>query len=180
MADIFFRAEPWDYNPATNPLHQCGLMWDSPTEYVIRAMYDYMFRVALKTGSQAEGGKETKEFAVEKVTSELVFRSDVRYLGAAMVATGCCLGLLMALFWGWWRLGKKVTLSPLETARVFGGVSGRFGGERTIEGILKAARGVEFRVGDGERKRRSGGVDGRRGEDEDVDISGEGEEWSRC
>ena len=51
---------------------------------------------------------------------------------------------------------------------MFGGVSGRFGAERTIEGILKAARGVEFRVDAGAGGGR--GVDTNAGVEEIAEV----------
>ncbi|KAK3385970.1 hypothetical protein B0H63DRAFT_473922 [Podospora didyma] len=144
LADIFFNFEP-------HPLTQCGLTWRSPTEYVLKAMHDFMFRVALRTGN----GTETQTFEVQRTDMQLVFRSDGRYLGSAMATTACCLVLMGSLVWGWWRLDKKVTLSPLETARALGGavngslVARRVRPDGTIDDILDAVKGVKFKVGEG-------------------------------
>ncbi|KAK3322708.1 hypothetical protein B0H66DRAFT_213213 [Apodospora peruviana] len=157
IADIFFQAEPWDYSNRSQ-LIQCGLSWRSPTDYVIKAMHDYMFRVALRTGRQYT---EKQTFSAAKTTSEIVFWSDNRYLGAALATTACCLALMTNLIWGWWRLDQKVTLSPLETARAFGGaVNGplfrHVRPDGTIEDILKAVEGVEFKLDGGSRKHDDG------------------------
>jgi len=152
-SDLFFQAEPWDYG--NHSLIQCGLTWNSPTEYVLKAMHDFMFRVALKTGN----GTEQQSFDVRKTASKLVFRSEYRYLGAALASTACCLVLVSNLVWGWWQLDRKVTLSPLETARAIGSSSNgplfrRVGSDGTIEDILEAVAGVEFKLS---REYNSGG-----------------------
>jgi len=153
LADVFFHAEPWDYS--NHSLSTCGqLFWASPVEHVLTAMYDLMFRVAMRVGVDSE----RQSFFADKAYSVLVFQSEWTYLGGALVviAVGLCLvGSL--IFWGNWRLESPVTLSPLETATLFvnhqdsNGEGGRIRqvlrpGAR-IDEILADARRMNIRIG---------------------------------
>jgi hypothetical protein len=50
-----------------------------------------------------------------------VYRTDWRYVAAAAAASLLCgvLGGVLPLFWGWWQLGRAVSLNPLEIAQAF-------------------------------------------------------------
>ena len=79
LVDVFFLAEPWDYS--NHSLSTCGLVWASPTQHIIIAMHEYMFHVSMRVGHAAE----KQSFVAEKRVTVLVFESDWRYLGAALV-----------------------------------------------------------------------------------------------
>jgi hypothetical protein len=51
-----------------------------------------------------------------------VYRTDWRFVGAAAAVGLLCgvLGGVLPLFWGWWQLGRAVSLNPLDVARAFG------------------------------------------------------------
>ena len=113
LADIFFQAEPWDYS--NHSLSSCGLWWANPKEHIFTAMYDFMFRVALRVGRDTD----RQPFDVTKTTTVMIFRSDWRYLGAALAVMVMGLLLVGSFSWDWWKLERAVTLSPLETASLF-------------------------------------------------------------
>lgn len=46
-----------------------------------------------------------------------VYRSNYIYLGLALLMTLLGLGFVAPIFYGWWSLGRKVSLSPVETAK---------------------------------------------------------------
>jgi hypothetical protein len=114
IADLFFDPEASSYDAYT--FSRCGLKWSSPTEYVLDAMHEFMFRAALRAGNSTE----TQTFTVRRDAPALVFHSDERYLASALIAILLALLALVNLLWGWWQLEQSVTLSPIETARAFG------------------------------------------------------------
>jgi len=114
IADLFFQPESSSYSAYT--FSKCGLKWSSPTEYVLNSMHDFMFRAALRAGNSIEA----QTFTARRTSQALVFHSDHRYLVAALVPILLALLSVLSLLWGWWRLGRPVNLSPLETARVLG------------------------------------------------------------
>lgn len=51
--------------------------------------------------------------------SHEVFRTNLRWFGAAAVIELVCIALILPTYFGWWRFGRSVSLSPLETAKVW-------------------------------------------------------------
>jgi hypothetical protein len=63
-------------------------------------------------------------------TSELVriqYAADRRNLAVAVIISVLGPVATLALFWGWWRLGRSFSLSPLEIANAFGAPMGANG-----------------------------------------------------
>ncbi len=54
--------------------------------------------------------------AVQEV-QQLAFRADYRYLLAAATVMFIATGAVLPTLWGWWELGRPVTLSPTETGQ---------------------------------------------------------------
>ncbi|KAK3368237.1 hypothetical protein B0H63DRAFT_504222 [Podospora didyma] len=140
LADIFFVAEPWTYG--NHSLTSCGMTWNRPTQYVLEQLYEYMFRVALRVGRDTE----RQAFTVDRTVTVLVFRTETRFLGAAVVLIACGLGLVGSLSWGWWRLKRPVSMSPLETAKALGSpvFQDVAAPDASIDQILSGVRGVEI------------------------------------
>jgi len=146
-SDIFFvsRANKDDKDAGSKA--RCPFEWSRPTEYVISTLYDFMFRSALQVGN----GTETQTFTADLTVPTLVFRSDARYLVAGLVVTAGGLGLVALLMWGWWRLERPVTLSPLETANAMGApILREVERSATISEILAKAWHLEFKLREAE------------------------------
>jgi hypothetical protein len=47
------------------------------------------------------------------------YSTDFRYVAGALVATLITIILVLPVYWGFWKLGRKVTLGPLEIANAF-------------------------------------------------------------
>jgi hypothetical protein len=114
--------------------------WSSPVEYLLKASVEFMFLTSLDVGSTL---KDTQVFDVMRTQRWLVFHTDYSYLAGALVAILVPLVGVISLLWGWWELGRSVSLSPLETAKAFraplihnidesdaSGILGKFGDTR--------------------------------------------------
>ncbi|KAK3318160.1 hypothetical protein B0H66DRAFT_556378 [Apodospora peruviana] len=158
MADLFFLPDANQFYNRDNTsfTQRCQLKWTSPTEYLLNVLHEWMFRTALNvgsgnstviTGNETSQRQEPQRFDATRTVPAIVFRADLRYLGAAIATTACGLLLVASLMWGWWRLNRRVTLSPLETANAFGApVLRHVEPDANINQILKKARDVEFRA----------------------------------
>ena len=131
IADLFFMPQSQSYDNHT--FATCGLRWNSPTEYVLNSMHDFMFRAALS----ASNGTVVQTFTAQRTIPALFFHSDCRYLAAALAITLPALLVVFFLLWGWWELGRHVTLSPLETAQVFVSMMRNIGRNSTVEEIMQ-------------------------------------------
>jgi hypothetical protein len=48
-----------------------------------------------------------------------VFHSEYRYLVGSSLLSAMFVLLVAPIFWGWWELGRSVTLNPIEIAKAF-------------------------------------------------------------
>ncbi|KAI9767113.1 MAG: hypothetical protein M1840_005902 [Geoglossum simile] len=140
IADLFFDPEASSYDNHT--FAKCGLKWSSPTSYVLNSMHDFMFRAALRVGN----GIEVQTFKAQRTSAALLFHSEPRYLASALAVMLLALLAVLSLLWGWWELGRLVSLSPLETAKAFGAPMMQSASQHsTIEGILKEIGETKFK-----------------------------------
>jgi hypothetical protein len=144
IADLFFDPEASSYDSHT--FARCGMKWSSPTEYVLNSMHDFMFRAALRTGN----GTDVQTFSVQRTNLALIFYSNYRFLAAALVVMLLALLAVLFLLWGWWELGRPVSLSPLETARAFGAPAMQhIDRNSAVEEILKKMGGIGVKYNEG-------------------------------
>lgn len=62
----------------------------------------------------------TQTVTVTQSSSEARYRSEYAWLAGALLATMIPTLAVLGLFWGYWKLGRRVTLSPIETAKALG------------------------------------------------------------
>lgn len=120
IANLFYDYNTAHYSEYT--WNNCNLLWFRPTDYIKSALINFMFRAALDAGvgHPSLAGNVTQTFSAQRVTPVLVYRANYRYLAASVAVTSIGLLAAMILLWGWWELGRPVSLSPLETAKAFG------------------------------------------------------------
>ena len=105
----------------TNMTTACSYIWRRPTTDILLAMDEVLFRMAHNPGISSDvWPMATQTFSAHQLTPTLVFRSDYRYLWAAVALMAAALSALCLGLWGWWELGRSVSLSPIETAKAFG------------------------------------------------------------
>src|SRR5438552_17506932 len=111
--NLFYEVYNSSYSSHT--VEFCRFKWSSPTEYLFKSMIYFMFLAALQAGN----GTHKEVFWVKRTPQAPVFRSDYSYLAGALFMTLLSLAGVLFLLWGWWELGRHVTLSPLETVKAF-------------------------------------------------------------
>lgn len=120
IADLFYDPNPSHYT--SYAYEHCGLKWSKPTDYVIASFTEFMFRAALDVGHNESlfSNKDLQNFTLGFAGTELRYSSDFGCLAGAIILMLLSLLGVFVLLWGWWELGRPVTLSPLETAKAFG------------------------------------------------------------
>ena len=129
---ITFAGE-YDTNAKEDPL--CGLSWNDPMPSMISTMQSLAFRttVAMATAPDSVFAPSLTNRPLMDVRSTWTQRisatgSHTLYLYHAsplLVALGIVVSLMgvaavAPLYWGFWEMGRKVSLNPLEIARAFG------------------------------------------------------------
>ncbi|KAJ9659277.1 hypothetical protein H2201_007427 [Coniosporium apollinis] len=95
----------------------CRLSFGNPMELILRAAYEFMFRSAVAVADHADPGAIIPQQVRATRERVPIYRSDIRYLGVAIIFS--CLGIVFVtpLFNGFWRLSYFPSMSPVETAK---------------------------------------------------------------
>jgi hypothetical protein len=122
-----FNSFSWSYMDITPGSDACILSTRDPMNDVIAQYNDVLFRAGLLAGSWTNitDTLPRSSFPVRQNVSasmmreENVFDSDFRwFLGAASIQIMTVL-LILPSYWGWWKIGMELTLSPFHTAKAF-------------------------------------------------------------
>ena len=149
-----------------------GLGFLSPTSDIMGAVREVAFRAAVQiptlnvtsyyvnrnnnqdeilfdqTGYNEWKAATMQQILVEQVTNELVYKSQYIFLIIAVLFTLFATCTVLIIFNGWWRLGRDVSLSPIEVARAFAApVLSGAGSNVEIKTLLKQLGNKELRWG---------------------------------
>jgi hypothetical protein len=143
LARMFLQTDPSAYN--TFAYRHCALMWSPPTDSVLSAMHDFMFRASVSAANHAD----SQSIIVWQSKPTLFFHTLYWFPAAASIITLCGVFLLMRL--QGWSLRRTVSLSPLETANAFCAplMERTRYSSTTVDGILKDIGQIEVRYVDG-------------------------------
>lgn len=142
------------------------LNWLDPTDDVVFIANEFMFRAGLlatetytaeQLASRLDAGVQINQRVSARQEQTLnVYASDIRWwVGAAAVQIAAAL-VTLPMFWGWWRLGCNLTLSPFSIALAFDApLVGDVNSAAGTAGVVEKLGGVNIKygaVGDSEEK----------------------------
>ncbi|KAL1611964.1 hypothetical protein SLS60_000187 [Paraconiothyrium brasiliense] len=107
-------------NYAENVVKYCPLLWDSPTRYIMGQILGYNFRAARAVAGQRIDEKDRQDVMALYTGEELGYVTNFKWLAASVALMALGIIAALSLSWGWWQLGRYVTLSPLETGKALG------------------------------------------------------------
>ena len=107
----------------------CESQFSDPTADILARFNNIMFRGGLMAASSGAdnltklidpGLSVNQTVAANQTLTSNVFHSDLSWFAGAAVIELLAIIAVIPIFYGYWRLGIKVTLSPLEIAKAFG------------------------------------------------------------
>ncbi|KAJ5094478.1 hypothetical protein N7456_010339 [Penicillium angulare] len=127
----------------------CAYNFSDPTDDMLTNIHELMFRTALSAGS----GNSTFEqkIMLQQTKDELVFKSHFEYLAGAVGLMFVTLTLVACTYRGWWQLGRKMTLSPIEIARAYNApllLGNGISANADVELLLEKIGGAQVRYGE--------------------------------
>lgn len=139
LVDLWF--DPYRTHYTNSTWYNCCLKWyRNSTLYVMEGLFDIMWRSALRVPytNATTPTTDLQTFTAHFTGTELRYKSNFRFLAAAIIIMLLGLFAIFVLLWGWWELGRPVTLSPLETAKAFGApILLGAGHRKEVHGILE-------------------------------------------
>ena len=101
----------------------CNCSWNDPTSYVLSALNQIAFRVSMYASTYpyryTNAAPAPQVITMTETSNINIFHSEHKYLIANTVLTIFFMGLVLPSFIGWWDLGRRVTLDPIEIAKAF-------------------------------------------------------------
>lgn len=96
----------------------CPTTWTDPTDSMLATARQLAFRVAIHAADPSNA-TNLQLFQGHDERPTTVFRSHYLFLALALLFTLLAVAAVVPVFSGWWRLGRQVSLSPLEIAKAF-------------------------------------------------------------
>lgn len=113
--DITSLGSPPNEYLMTSGFPRCSMQWADPTADLLAAAREVMFRTAIR----AANSSTPQTVRATQSNIRTVYKSNYLFLGLALLVTLLGVGFVFPIFTGWWKLGRKVSLSPIETAKAF-------------------------------------------------------------
>lgn len=84
---------------------------------MLRNLLELMFRTALSAGS---GNRSyVQNITLQETHDEIVFASHLEFFAGAVGLMFATLVFVASNFYGWWQLGRNMTMSPIEIASAY-------------------------------------------------------------
>ncbi|KAF7185182.1 hypothetical protein HII31_13457 [Pseudocercospora fuligena] len=106
--------------------YKCERSWSDPTQDIISDFNSILVRSGIavasssNTRSRIDPGLSINQTVTGQETRWLnVFRTDLRWFAGAAVFEILAIVAIIPVYFGWWKLGVRVTMSPLEIAKAF-------------------------------------------------------------
>jgi hypothetical protein len=96
----------------------CQVAWSDPTHDMLGTARELAFRVAI-AAANATNATNLQTLTGTQDQQVIVYNSHYAFLGLALLFTLLSTLSVVPVFFGWWRLGRKVSLSPVEIAKAF-------------------------------------------------------------
>lgn len=95
----------------------CDITFSNPMDDILEGTRELMFRAAVDAGSRNSSDRQT--VLVTDTGPQNYYDSQYVFLGLATMLSAVGIICVTVTFNGFWKLGRHVTLSPIETAKAF-------------------------------------------------------------
>ncbi|KAG9567222.1 hypothetical protein KCU71_g1895, partial [Aureobasidium melanogenum] len=109
------------FNFVRNSTVGCDYQYRDPLDYTILQINSLMFVLAVDPWSVNTNNNSTlrENFKATQFGSSIHYVTDHGYMWAALATMLVCVLCVLPSYWGYWQLGRDVTLGPFEIANAF-------------------------------------------------------------
>jgi hypothetical protein len=96
------------------------ITWQDPTDYMINQLRQIAFRTSLQAAKDnltATNATQTVQYVGS--SSETVYKTNFNVVAVAAALNLLAVLAIIPTYRGWWAMGRRFSLSPLEIARAF-------------------------------------------------------------
>lgn len=124
----------------------CSVTWRDPTNTILADIREIFLRTSVLASNKQN---ETQYVSAMELRSETIYESHYEYLAVGTVILLGAVGVIFMLYYGWWELGRAVSMSPIETAKAFGApILDGVAGNAEANGLIKHAGDIEVKYGE--------------------------------
>jgi hypothetical protein len=105
----------------------CVMDMVDPTTWIVGQVNAIMLRASISTALsripdlQSEDATPlVTEAQAIQISNTLIYASQYKFMAAAVATMFFCMICVLPSYWGFWQIGRKVTLGPMEIASAFG------------------------------------------------------------
>ncbi|PQE28098.1 hypothetical protein CJF32_00005849 [Rutstroemia sp. NJR-2017a WRK4] len=97
--------------------------WTDPTSYILNSLNNIAFRLSLAASEYPYRNTSTRPapqiVTMQQTSRQNVYHSEYRFLVGGAVLVAICTLFITPTYIGWSKLGRSVTLNPIETGKAF-------------------------------------------------------------
>jgi hypothetical protein len=153
----------------------CNLTYRDPTRDLLASINEIMFRTAIAVANGSSNGgpalgkpiattsELTQILQATQASNRPVFRTHWAYLGHTVAIMALAVAAVAATLYGWWMLGRDMTLGPIDIARSFDApvLTAAMANRSTVESadidtVLKEIGDLRIKYGEVEDPTRTG------------------------
>lgn len=94
----------------------CAVQFSDPTADIIRALNEITLRIGL---GATNASTPVESYSVQQTKPVNRYKSTPAYWASSLAITLLSIAMIIPSFYGWWQLGRKVSLNPIEMAEAF-------------------------------------------------------------
>jgi hypothetical protein len=94
----------------------CNISFFDPTKDLISALHEITFRTAIAATNFSTPPYDSEAIQIKPISRYI---ANWAYLAASLAVTILGVAMIVPAFYGWWEIGRKVSLNPIEMAEAF-------------------------------------------------------------
>lgn len=95
--------------------------YNDPMDIMVRTLHELGFRAAVRAGrDNASTTAAQQTVPYRGYNTHTIYQTNKTFMNAAAAVSVLSLIFVAVTFWGWWELGRDMSLNPLEVAKAFG------------------------------------------------------------
>ena len=97
----------------------CAMSFSDPTDDILTSFNEILFRISIAAFANTTSRMNATDYTFTQHASEIHYKSHFQYLIAATIISLVAIASVLPTFHGFWRLGRDMSLSPIEIAKAF-------------------------------------------------------------
>ena len=103
---------------------QCQYTNQDPINYVMLRINELMFYISsapqeIVESTSALPSSQLAQYQAMSIENMIHYQTDYRFMAGALALVLGCILCILPTYWGFWQLGRPVTLSPIDVANAF-------------------------------------------------------------